>query len=342
MAIRAWAAKQQGGKLEAFEYDPGPLGSEEVEIEVEYCGVCHSDLSMLDNEWGMSTYPFVPGHEAIGRVAALGDNAQHKGLKLGQRVGVGWNASSCLYCEACLRGDHHLCERVQATIVGHHGAFADRVRAHWVWTVPIPEQLDASAIGPMLCGGITVFAPLLQMNVSPTARVGVFGIGGLGHMSLMFLNAWGCDVTAFTSSSSKSEEVKKLGAHHIASSRETEALRKLAGQFDYIFVTANANLDWNAIIAMLAPKGKLHFLGVVPDTVPLHVMQLIGGQKSVSGSPTGSRSHIDCMLSFAARHHIAPVVEHFPMSRVNEALNHMRNSKPHYRIVLDADFQART
>lgn len=338
MTIHAWAAKQAGAKLEPYEYDPGPLGAEEVEIEVDYCGICHSDLSMLDNEWGMSRYPFVPGHEAIGRIAALGENARQKGLQVGQRVGVGWNAKSCLHCAACLRGEHHLCEKVQATIVGRHGAFADRVRAHWVWTVPVPEKLDPSALGPMLCGGITVFAPLLQMNVSPTARVGVFGIGGLGHMSLMFLNAWGCEVTAFTSSASKAEEVEKLGAHRVASSREPAEMKALAGYFDYLFVTANATLDWNAIISMLAPKGRLHFVGVVPEPVPVHVMHLIGGQRAISGSPTGSRTHIDCMLRFAEHHQIEPLVEHFPMSRVNEALDHLRNGKPHYRIVLDADF----
>ena len=338
MAIRAWAAKEAGGRLEAYEYEPGPLGSEEVEIEVDYCGICHSDLSMLDNEWGISTYPFVPGHEAIGRVVELGDNAQSKGLKIGQRVGVGWNAGSCLHCEACLRGEHHLCKRVQPTIVGHNGAFADRVRAHWVWTVPVPENLDPGAIGPMLCGGITVFAPLLQMNVSPTSRVGVFGIGGLGHMALMFLNAWGCEVTAFSSSPSKVDEAKSLGAHRIASSRKPEEMQALAGHFDYILITANATLDWNSIIAMLAPQGRLHFVGVVLEPVPVHVMHLIGGQKSVSGSPTGSRSHIDCMLQFAQRHGIEPKVEHFPMSRANDAIEHLRNGKPHYRIVLDADF----
>jgi uncharacterized zinc-type alcohol dehydrogenase-like protein len=339
MTIRAWAAKQAGGKLEPFEYDPDPLGAEEVEIEVDHCGICHSDLSMLDNEWGVSSYPLVPGHEAIGRVVAMGDNAREKGLKVGQRVGVGWNAASCLHCEFCLRGEHHLCKRVQPTIVGRHGAFADRVRAHWVWTVPIPEKLDPAAIGPMLCGGITVFAPMLHLNIRPTARVGVFGIGGLGHMALMFLNAWGCEVTAFTSSSSKAEEVKALGAHHVASSRQPEEMRALAGRLDYILITANAALDWDSIIAMLAPEGRLHFVGVVLEPVPVHVMHLIGGNKAVSGSPTGSRSHIDCMLRFAGQHGIEPKVEHFPMGRVNDAMEHLRNGKPHYRIVLDADFQ---
>jgi uncharacterized zinc-type alcohol dehydrogenase-like protein len=337
--IRAWAAQEQGAALEAFEYDPGPLAAEDVEIEVEYCGVCHSDLSMLDNEWGITAYPFVPGHEAIGRVVALGDVAKTKGLRLGQRVGVGWNVRSCLYCPACIRGDVQLCERIEPTIVGHHGAFAERLRAHWIWSVPMPDSLAAENAGPLLCGGITVFAPLLQLHVAPTARVGVFGIGGLGHMALMFANAWGCDVTAFTSSPGKMEEAKSFGAHHTASSVATDDYERLAGSFDFIFITANAKLDWDALIGLLAPQGRLHFLGAVLEPVPVQVMHLMMGQKAVSASPTGSRAQIDSMLRFACHHQVAPKVEHFPMSRVNDAMDHLRAGKANYRIVLAADFK---
>ncbi|TBN42000.1 NAD(P)-dependent alcohol dehydrogenase [Paracoccus subflavus] len=336
--IRAWAATTAGGRLEPFEYDPGPLGPEDVEVEIDHCGICHSDLSMLDNEWGISAYPFVPGHEAIGRVAALGELAAQRGLQVGQRVGIGWNVRSCLYCKQCLRGQHHLCERVQPTIIGHHGAFAERVRAHWLWTIPIPEGLDPSATGPLLCGGITVFAPLADLEVPPTARIGVFGIGGLGHMALMFGQAWGCEVTAFTSSPDKGDEARSFGASNVVSSRDSDAMARLAGQFDYVFVTANAPLDWDAIIAMLAPQGRLHFLGAVLEPVPVHVMNLLLGAKAVSASPTGSRAVIDAMLGFAARHEVKPKVEHFPMSRVNEAMDHLRAGKASYRIVLDADF----
>ncbi len=336
--IHAWAAHSAGGKLEPYEYDPGALGPEDVEIEVDHCGVCHSDLSMLDNEWGILSYPFVPGHEAMGRIVELGSIAREKGLAVDQRVGVGWNARSCLHCEFCVRGEHHLCKEVQGTIVGHHGAFADRVRAHWIWTVPIPDGLAPSAIGPLLCGGITVFAPLLNLEVRPTARVGVFGIGGLGHMAVMFINAWGCHVSAFTSSPAKAEEAKSFGAHRVASSRSSEEMQALAGQFDFIFITANATLDWEAIIAMLAPKGRLHFLGAVLEPVPVQVMSLLGGQKGISSSPTGSRANIDTMLRFAAHHHVEPKVEHFPMSAVNAAMDHLRAGKASYRIVLDSDF----
>ena len=193
-------------------------------------------------------------------------------------------------------------------------------------------------MGPLLCGGITVFAPLLNLHVTPTARAGVFGIGGLGHMALMFLNAWGCDVTAFSSNPSKAEEAISFGAYRVASSRSAQDMQALAGSFDLILVTANVALDWEAIFGMLAPKGRLHFVGAVLEPVPVHVSELLHGQNAISGSPTGSRAAIDAMLQFAARHHIAPKVEHFPMSRVNQAMDHLRAGKARYRIVLDADF----
>lgn len=332
--IKAWAAQTAGGKLEPFEYDPGPLGVDEVEIEVETCGICHSDLSMLDNDWGFTAYPFVPGHEVIGRVAALG--AQALGLRVGQRVGLGWNASSCLHCEQCVAGRQHLCASAQGTITGRHGGFADRVRCKWIWAVPLPDALPAAEAGPLLCGGITVFAPLAEFHVKPTDRVGVVGIGGLGHMSLKFCRAWGCEVTAFTSSASKADEARAFGAHHVVSSRDSAAIEALAGTFDLILDTVNAPLDWKAYLGALAPRGRLHVVGAVLEPIPVPAFALISGQKSISGSPTGSRSLIDGMLAFAARHSIAPQTEHFPMSRVNDAIEHLREGRARYRIVLDA------
>ncbi len=332
--IKAWAAKAAGGKLEPFEYDPGPLGAEDVEIAIEHCGICHSDLSMLDNDWGMTTYPFVPGHEGIGRVVARGPQA--KGLKVGQRVGIGWNASSCLHCDQCLAGRQHLCSEVIGTIAGRHGAFADKVRCHWVWAAPIPDALPYSEAGPLLCGGTTVYAPLEILGIRPTSRVGVIGIGGLGHMALKFCRAWGCEVTAFTSSDSKAEEARAFGAHHVVSSRDSAALKQLAGTFDLIIDTVNVPLDWDGVVGALAPGGKLHVVGAVLEPIPVVAFSLIMGQRSISGSPTGSRGTIDAMLGFAARHGIAPQTEHFPMNRVNDALDHLRAGKARYRIVLDA------
>ena len=333
--IHALAASGAKQPLQPFDFTPGPLGDEQVEIAVESCGICHSDLSMLDNDWGMTAYPFVPGHEAIGKIVALGDHT--KRLKIGDRVGLGWFSSSCGACGECLSGNQNLCLSAEGTILGRHGAFATRVRAHWTWASPLPEALDASSAGPLLCGGITVFNPLTQFGIRPTDRVAVIGIGGLGHLALKFLRAWGCDVTAFTSSDSKREEALRLGAHQTLNLRNPDELTKAAGRFDFILNTANADLDWNGYLAALKPKGRLHTVGAVPQPMALAAFPMILGQKSLSGSPLGSPSTTDTMLEFCARHGIAPTTETFPMSRANEALDHLRSGKARYRVVLTND-----
>lgn len=334
--IQGWGTTVAKSPLTPFSYDPGPLGPEEVEIAVEYCGVCHSDLSMIENEFGISTYPFIPGHEAVGRVTALGDSA--KGLEIGKLVGIGWFSGSCMYCHECLGGDQHLCARVAPTIVGRNGGFADRMRAHWAWTIPLPDTIDSSSAGPLLCGGVTVFAPLATFDIKPTQHVGVVGIGGLGHMGVKFAKAWGCEVTAFTSSESKTAEAIEFGAHHVIISRDKDAIARAANSLDLLLVTVNVPLDWPAMIATLKPKGRMHVVGAVTEPMAIPALGLIFGQRSVSGSPTGSPVTIATMLEFAARHRVAPQVEHFPMSRVNDALAHLKAGKARYRIVLDADF----
>jgi len=334
--INAWAATKAGGLCQPYTFDPGPLGPHQVEIAVEHCGICHSDLSMLDNHWGISQYPLVPGHEVVGTIQAVGD--QVEGLTLGQRVGIGWMARSCMHCHSCISGEHHLCSQGQGTIVGRHGGFADRLRCHWAWALPLPAALDGPAVGPLLCGGITVFAPLLIHGILPTARVGVVGIGGLGHLAVKFLRAWGCEVTAFTSSESKREEARRLGAHRVVSSTDGRALRAIAGSLDLILVTVNVPLDWKAIQGTLGSKGRIHMVGAVLEPIPINAMSFITGQQELSGSPIGSPGAIATMLDFAARHQILPQVETFPMSQVNEALEHLRAGKARYRIVLEADF----
>jgi alcohol/geraniol dehydrogenase (NADP+) len=330
-----YAATDAKGTLKPFEFDLGELGPEEVEIKVTHCGICHSDLSMLDNEWGMSKYPFVPGHEAVGTVLAMGHEA--KGLEIGQRVGIGWSAYSCLSCHECLSGDHNLCAHNQGTIVGRYGGFADRLRAQWTWVRPLPDALDLATTGPLLCGGITVFAPFLLHKIPSTARVGVIGIGGLGHMALQFANKWGCEVHAFTTSDNKEAEAKKLGAHYVHNTKRDGVLAKLAGSLDLIVSTINAPLDIPGVLGALAPNGRLHVVGAILEPMAIPAFGLISGQKSVSGSPTGSPSAISTMLEFSARHSVAPVTETFPMSKVNEALEHLRSGKARYRIVLIND-----
>src|ERR1041385_138379 len=334
--FNAYAATKAHGGLQPFSFDPGPLGPEEVEIKVSHCGICHSDLSMLENEWGMSQYPFVPGHEVTGTVVALGEGA--KGLKIGQRVGLGWTAHSCLHCHECLSGQHHLCATGQGTIVGRHGGFADRVRAQWTWVRPLPNALDIAKAGPLLCGGITVFAPLLLHNVPSTGRVGIIGIGGLGHMALQFANKWGCEVHAFTTSDSKEAEARQLGAHYVHNTKQDGALKKISRSLDLIISTINAPQDVPGFLETLAPNGCFHNVGAVLKPLEVPAFSLISGQKSVSGSPTGSPTAIDSMLAFSARHSVAPVVEYFPMSKANDALERLRSGKARYRIVLINDF----
>ena len=334
--VRAYAAHQAHSPLVPYEYDAGPLGEDQVDIAVKSCGICHSDIAMLNNDWGFTAYPIVAGHEVVGQVAAVGQRVTT--LHIGQTVGLGWFSRSCLTCRTCLNGDQNLCPTIEQTIVGRRGGFADRVRAQAAWVIPLPEGIDLSKAGPLFCGGITVFNPLVQFDVRPTHRVGVVGIGGLGHMALMFLKHWGCDVVAFTSQA-KMDEALQLGARRCVSSRDSSAFGKLQGSLDFILVTATASLDWAAYVGLLAPKGRLHFVGAVPEPISAAVFPLIVGQRSVSGSPLGSPLNTARMLDFVARHGISPMTETFPMSQVNEAIRRLESGKARYRIVLENDWK---
>lgn len=334
MTIRAYAAYEQGKPLEQFEYDPGELNSDEVELQVEYCGVCHSDLSMLQNDWDMTSYPIVPGHEVIGTIQQTGEAVRH--LKAGQRVGLGWWARSCLTCDQCMGGHHNRCPGGQETIVGRHGGFANRVRCQAAWAVPLPDKVDAASAGPLFCGGATVFTPFLQNNIRPTDHVGVVGIGGLGHLALQFAAHWGCEVTAFSTSPDKEEESRTLGAHHFLNSKDDDALRSAKASMDMILVTVNAPLNWNAYVNILRPGGHLHIVGAVPE-FQAEWFPFILGERSVGGSPVGSPLATRQMLEFCGRHQIAPLVEQMPLSEVNDALEKLKNGSPRYRLVLKND-----
>ena len=331
--IHAYAAHEPEGKLQSFEYDPGDLAPGQVEIDVLSCGICHSDLSMLENHWGMASFPLVPGHEVVGKVAAVGDGVTN--VAVGDTVGLGWYSGSCLGCHQCMSGDHNLCASAEGTIVGRYGGFGDTVRCQAEWAIPLPDGVDMAKAGPLFCGGITVFNPIVQFEVRPTDRVGVIGIGGLGHMAVQFLSKWGCDVTAFTSTDAKADEAREMGAHRIVNSRDPGQLEAVAGSFDFILSTVNVDLEWDSYLAALGPRGRLHTVGAVPSPIPVPAFGIIPGQKSVSGSPLGSPATIATMLEFCARHGIEAVTEHYPMSQVNEALDHLRSGKARYRIVLD-------
>ena len=333
MTINAYAAHEPQGELKPFQYELDRLGADEIDIKVLYCGLCHSDMSMLDNDWRSTVYPFVPGHEAVGEITAVGEGVTH--LRVGQKVGVGWTAQSCLTCDECMTGHHQMCNQAQPTIRGRHGGFADKIRVQATWAIPIPNGVDLKTAGPLFCGGITVFSPLMQHHISPLSHVGVVGIGGLGHMALSFLKAWGCEVTAFSTSPEKEAEARKLGAHHFVSTHDKDSLKKMRGSLDMVLDTVNVELDWNSYIAALKSKGILHIVGVAPK-VSARVGYLMGKQKSISASPTGSPFQIKEMLKFAARHRLSPMTELYKMSEINEAFDKLRNGKPRYRIVLEA------
>jgi uncharacterized zinc-type alcohol dehydrogenase-like protein len=334
MPIQAYAAKAPKGRLEPFSYEPGPLGPREIEVKVTHCGICHSDQAMIDNDWHFSAYPLVPGHEVIGTVAVLG--AEVRGLALGQRVGVGWQRGSCGECEYCRRGRETFCAKERDTIVGHHGGFAERVRADGNFAIPLPANLDAAQAAPLLCAGTTVFTPMLHHGVTGNTRAAVVGIGGLGHLAVQFLAQLGCEVTAISSTHDKDDEARSFGAANFIATKGTDELKKAAGRFDFILNTVPADLPWGDYLAALRPEGKFVIVGVPESDLKLPAMSLIGQEKSVCGGRTGSPAEIAAMLDFAARRGVKAQIEKYAMKDINAALDRVRTGKMRYRVVLEA------
>jgi uncharacterized zinc-type alcohol dehydrogenase-like protein len=332
MKVKAFAAKSAKAALEPFEYETGPLGPHEVEIKVSHCGVCHSDICMIDNDWGISSYPIVPGHEVIGTVAAVGSDVTSP--KVGTRVGLGWQRGSCGECGWCRRGKQQLCPSERDTVVAHHGGFAELVRCDANFAIPIPDALDSAVAGPLMCAGGTVFSPLIHNGVNGTMRTAVAGIGGLGHLAIQYLAAMGCDVTAISGTHSKEAEARKLGASHFIATADPGAMAKAAGSFDFILSTISADADWAGFLAALRPEGKLVIVGVPQSDIKVPAFPLIIGEKSVIGGRLGSPADNAAMLKFTARHGVKPMVEGFALRDVNKALDHVRSGKVRYRAVL--------
>lgn len=330
--IQGYAVHAAGAELHSYKYDAGELREQDVEVAISHCGVCHSDVNLIDNDWGISKFPFIPGHEVVGTVTAAGAAVKH--LKTGERVGIGWQADSCGHCEWCRRGEENLCAQAIPTCVGRNGGYAEKIRVNAKFAVPIPEALASEQTAPLLCGGITVYSPMRLHGVNPGSRVGVIGIGGLGHMALQFARTFGADVTAFSSSSNKEVEAKSLGAHHFVNTRETKSLKALAGKFDFILSTINVDQDWSAYINALRPHGSFVFVGVPPSPASFPVFPLIAGIKTISGCNIGSPMQIAEMLDVAARHDVKAVTEGFAMRDANTAVERARKSAVRYRAVL--------
>jgi uncharacterized zinc-type alcohol dehydrogenase-like protein len=333
VSFHAYAAHEAKGPLRPFVYEPAPLGPHDVEIRVSHCGICHSDVHLVDGDWGVGTYPMVPGHEIVGTVEARGAAVGH--LEVGARVGVGWQRGACLECDSCRVGEENLCEANEATCVDHHGGFADRVRVDGRFAFPIPDALAPEGAAPLLCGGITVYSPLRRW-VRPSMRVGVVGIGGLGHLGLRFARAMGCEVTAISGNPDKEADARAFGAHRFLATREPKALRAAVGTLDFVLSTVFLPQDWKGLLAALRPNGVLCFVGVPDEPMKLPVGALLGGQKTLAASAIGGRPAIREMLDFAARHGVVARAQVRPLTEADAALGEVRKGRARYRVVLAA------
>ncbi len=336
MHVNAYAASAPKANLQPLSFETSELAPEEVLVAVTHCGICHTDVAMVDNEWSISQYPVVPGHEVVGTVAALGSNVDR--LTIGQRVGVGALCGSCMKCEWCEGGKQHVCSEVVGTVMGtHYGGFASHVKVDkWQFAHPIPEAIASEHAGPLLCAGTTVFTPLLRYGVRPTDRVAVVGIGGLGHLALQYLAKWGCDVTAISSTHEKDEAALSFGARRVIATRDSAELANAARTFDFILSTVSADLPWDAYMNSLRPGGKLCIVGIPEKPVSVSPWSIIGGEKSIVGGQPGSVDETRQMLEFSALHGVKPAIETFAMSDANAALEHTRQGRARFRTVLVA------
>ena len=334
MKINCYAAMAEKQALEKFQYESNDLGDLDLEVSITHCGICYSDIHMIDNDLGMAVYPFVPGHEIVGIISGLGSKVT--AFRKGDRVGIGWQAKSCNTCEWCIKGEENLCPEVfqSGTWGNPHGGFAESIIIDSRFAFSIPKNLASEDVGPLMCGGITVYAPFINYNVKPSMKIGVIGIGGLGHLALQFARAFGCEVTAFSSSPAKEKEARSFGAHHFVNSKDTDQIQKIARSLDMILCTIHGDLDWNTYLIALRPNGKLCFVGVPSDAISIQPPSLIFGQLSVCGSIIGGRSATREMLEFAARHDIKARTEIMPMSDVNLAIAKLKDNKARYRMVL--------
>ncbi|MEY3211143.1 MAG: hypothetical protein RIT28_1624 [Pseudomonadota bacterium] len=331
--VHAYAALACGAALQPFEALAPPLGPYDIEIQITHCGVCHSDVHLIDDDWGLSQYPLVPGHEIVGTVQTTSPLLP---FALGERVGVGWQRGACLHCAACIDGRDNDCPEAAPTCVGAQGGFADRVRVDGRFAARIPEAIPSALAAPLLCAGVTVFAPLRRLNVRATTRVGVIGIGGLGHLGLQFARSFGCQVTALSSSPDKEAEARSFGAEQFICTHDPGVMRAAAGSLDLLLNATHVDLDWGAYLELLSPGGTLCFLGTPPSEVIIPPSALFAC-KTVTASLIGSRSTVREMLAHAARHGVRPQVELLPMRAAQEAVERVRANKARYRIVLETD-----
>lgn len=330
MKIQALAALVKQEELKDFSYESISLSENECIVKVHTCGICHSDIHMIDNDWAISKYPLVPGHEVVGVVSEVGSLVSH--LKVGDRVGVGWQSGACMECKDCLRGNENLCSKNKATIVGRHGGFGSHIQIDSRFCFKIPDELESAIASPLLCAGITVYSALRYAGMTSGQNIGIIGIGGLGHLAVQFAAKLGNRVTVFTTSPDKEKFALENGASEVIVGNPKASKNKL----NIILNTTHNDLDWPRFLSLLDSDGTLTFVGVPPSTLSnVHVGMLLNKRLRIMGSPIGGRAMINEMLEIAAKHKIAPVIEKFPSSRANDAISKVRANQVRYRAVLE-------
>ena len=339
-AYAAMTAKAPLGPFTVERRDPGP---HDVVIEILYCGVCHSDIHQVRDEWGGSLFPMVPGHEIIGRVSGAGPQVSR--LKPGDLVGVGCMVDSCRECPSCKRDLEQFCQKGAAyTYNGTEmdrktptfGGYSTRVVVDEAFTLRVPDNLDPAGAAPLLCAGITTYSPLRQWNCKPGDRVGVVGLGGLGHMAVKLAASMGAEVTMLSTSRAKEADAKRLGAHAFALTSDEATFKRLGGSFDLIIDTISAQHDYNAYLGMVRPLGAMVVVGVPPEATPVHAFSLIGGNKRLAGPLIGGIAETQEMLDYCGKHNIVSDVEIIPVQKINEAYERMIRGDVRYRFVIDA------
>lgn len=342
IATKAYAAQDAKSPLTPWTFNHRDVQPHDVLITIDYCGVCHSDIHQARDEWGGSIFPMVPGHEIVGRVQQVG--AAVTKYKVGDLVGVGCLVDSCRQCSAC--GEHleQYCENgfsgtynstEQDKKTPTYGGYADRVVVNEDFVLRIPANLDPAAAAPLLCAGITTWSPLRHWNVGKGQKVGVVGLGGLGHMGVKFAAAFGAEVYVITTSPNKREDAKKLGAKDIVVSKDDADMARHANSFDFILSTISAPYDMNLYLALLKRDGTMVTVGVPENPLNLHLFSLIMGRKTVAGSLIGGIKETQEMLDFCGKHNIVSEIEMIPIQQINEAYGRMIKSDVRYRFVID-------
>jgi alcohol dehydrogenase (NADP+) len=340
--VRAWAAPAPNAPLVPHTIDRREPGPGDVEIEILYCGICHSDIHQVRDEWGKGLFPMVPGHEILGRVSRTGASVTK--FRTGDLAGVGCFVDSCLDCDPCSRDLEQFCLKGAAFTYNStemdrrtptHGGYSQRIVVKERFALKVPAGLDLAGAAPLLCAGITTYSPLRQWNCKPGDRVGVVGLGGLGHMAVKIAAAMGAEVTMLSTSRSKEADAKRLGAHAFELTSARATFKKLAGRFDLIIDTISAPHDLDAHLGMLRATGAMVVVGVPPEPARLSAMSVIFGNKKLAGSMIGGIAETQEMLDFCAAKNITADVEVIPAAKINEAYDRMLRSDVRYRFVID-------